>query len=313
MKKLFTILAALLLTTQVFASSALNFGNLGVSAVSQTSDTNWAAYTPTLTGFGTPSSVEAEWRRLGDTLLLKFKFTFGVTTGTEARLSLPTGLTSADTAKIPSIKVAGFGQMNKVFAGAQSLFIEPSVSYITFGSNNAAGSGLTKRLGNELGSTGEIYSGYASIPISSWSVSGGSVVGPWTSYSPTLTSFGTTSAENFLYRRSGDSVEVKGVFTAGTLAAALGSVSLPSGLTIDSTKVTVVADTSSPCDYVGVIFPVAASQEVTALACTTTSTGLIYTGRALTVGSRTTPNNANAYMASTQIMHVNFKVPVVGW
>lgn len=142
---------------------------------------------------------------------------------------------------------------------------------------------------------------------------GGSPTTPWAAYSAVLTSFGTTSGESFLYRRIGDSVEVKGSFTAGTLAGALGSVSLPSGLTVATTKVSINADTSNPCEYVGVMFPVAASQEITLLACTTTSTSVVYTGRAFTVGSRTTPNNANSYMASTQLIHVNFTVPVSGW
>lgn len=145
--------------------------------------------------------------------------------------------------------------------------------------------------------------------------SGGSasIITEWTAYSPTITSFGTTSGESFFWRRVGDSVEVRGSFTSGTHAAALGSFTLPSGLSMDTAKLAINTTTASPCDLTGYALPVGASQKLAVVACSTTSATEVYIGRALTVGSITTPNNANAYAADSQIIDVRFLVPISGW
>src|SRR5690606_19435168 len=67
-------------------------------------DYDWTAYTPSFTGFGTVSGVSAWHKRVGSNLLLKWVFTSGTTTATEARMSLPTGLTSADSSKIATLE-----------------------------------------------------------------------------------------------------------------------------------------------------------------------------------------------------------------
>ena len=69
--------------------------------------TDWQSYTPTFTGFGTASNIEFQWRRIGDSVQVKGKFTAGTPTATEARISLPSGMTSADTSKIPTLQHAG--------------------------------------------------------------------------------------------------------------------------------------------------------------------------------------------------------------
>jgi len=64
-----------------------------------------------------------------------------------------------------------------------------------------------------------------------------SPVTDYTQYTPTFTAFGSVSVHSVWYRRSGDSIEVLGRFTAATATGAEARISLPSGLTIDSTKV----------------------------------------------------------------------------
>jgi hypothetical protein len=66
----------------------------------------------------------------------------------------------------------------------------------------------------------------------------GSYSTPWAINSMTFTpnNFGTTTATTTLTRRTVDKLEVILFFTAGTAAASTGSISLPSGLVIDSTK-----------------------------------------------------------------------------
>lgn len=64
----------------------------------------------------------------------------------------------------------------------------------------------------------------------------GPVVSDWTSYTPTFEGFGTVTGMEMFYRRVGDSVLVKGAFTAGTVTAAAARISLP-GVTISATAV----------------------------------------------------------------------------
>jgi hypothetical protein len=62
------------------------------------------------------------------------------------------------------------------------------------------------------------------------------VVTAWQSYTPTFEGFGTPTAVSALWRRIGDSIEVRGQFTSGSASAALATISLPSGFNLDSTK-----------------------------------------------------------------------------
>lgn len=59
----------------------------------------------------------------------------------------------------------------------------------------------------------------------------GSPVTDWQSYIPTLTGFGTPAATSFWWRRNGQNIEIRGVFTSGTSTATEARVSLPSGYT----------------------------------------------------------------------------------
>ncbi len=124
----------------------------------------WTSYTPTFTGFGTAASIECQHRQNGSNRDIRCKFVSGIPTGTEARVSLPVGDTSAGVSVIPSIQVIG----NYVRSVASSLagyaLSEPSVTYFTLGQQSASQNGLAKLLGSNF-STGETVSIFASIPI----------------------------------------------------------------------------------------------------------------------------------------------------
>lgn len=60
----------------------------------------------------------------------------------------------------------------------------------------------------------------------------GAAIGLWTAYTPTTQGLGTISGVNLYYRRVGDSLEISGYFTAGTVTASELQIGLPSGLTI---------------------------------------------------------------------------------
>lgn len=176
---------------------------LGWSSVSAVSadqtDYDWTSYTPTFTGFGTPSSIECQHSRVSANLLLKCKFLSGTPTGVEARISLPNSLTSADTTKIPSIYNCGKNVYSQTAATDGTILCEPSVQYITFGQQSGSFGGLTKLTGtNAIGGTNTM-SLTASIPIQGWSSNqrAPTLVGSVTSDSASamkLTNINTTTA-----------------------------------------------------------------------------------------------------------------------
>ena len=132
---------------------------------------DWQPYTPVTDGFGTISNVAVFWRRVGDSIDIKCKFTAGTVTGVEARVGLPPGITSSDTAKIPTIRICGMtatSQVNQV----QSVLIEPSKTYLTFGRELWSGLGnspLTKQNVTDFLANGDEFSFFASgIPIAGW-------------------------------------------------------------------------------------------------------------------------------------------------
>lgn len=137
--------------------------------------TDWQSYTPTYNGFGTPTGVEAFWRRVGSDVEIDVKFIAGTTTAVEGRVSLPSGLTSASSARIPSIRLAGIAEINTLGAAGQNVgvsyatLIEPSVTYITFSSRSSGNTGLTKLNGSSIASSGNAITIRTLIPISGWS------------------------------------------------------------------------------------------------------------------------------------------------
>lgn len=134
--------------------------------------TPWVAYTPTFTGFGTPSAVSIFSARLGDSLLLQGRFTGGTPTAVEARMTLGFNGTNAnvtsDTAKIPSIRVAGTGVLSAASGVMTATLMESNVGYVTFGFQGAGNAGLTKLTGSAFLSSGVAYSFTAIVPIAGW-------------------------------------------------------------------------------------------------------------------------------------------------
>lgn len=135
--------------------------------------TDWVAYTPTFTGFGTVTTSEVFWRRVGADLELRCKFTAPSPTAVEARVSLPNNLTSSSSSLIPTIEHVGnmTRSTSTTGPGTWGVLIEPSVSYVTFGIFNATFGGLTKANGSDLTGAGASLSFFAKVPIQGWSSS----------------------------------------------------------------------------------------------------------------------------------------------
>lgn len=124
------------------------------------------AYTPTFTGFGTVSSVDCTWYRLGPGIILTLRWGNGTVSATEARVSLPSGLT-ADSV----VHAVGWGG-NSVNHGTtgfkMGLLNAPGQTYVRFYyrnsttySGNAAADG--SRFTNNAFMT---FQGF--IPIDGW-------------------------------------------------------------------------------------------------------------------------------------------------
>lgn len=134
--------------------------------------TDWVAYTPTFTGFGTVSNVEVWSRRVGDTLEIRGIFVSGASTAVEARMTLGfngtnANVTSSNT-KIPSISLCGYGCTNANAAAQYTILIEQNIGYITFGLQSSGNAGLTKKTGSALLLSTNGLSFFCSIPIDTW-------------------------------------------------------------------------------------------------------------------------------------------------
>lgn len=142
------------------------------------SDTDWASCghtTSSFTGFGTVTSIETQCKRDRGDLLMKGNFTLGTPTATEARLALPTWngtqLTSKGTSVIPSIQLGSmFIDNDNSSAPFRYTLIEPSVTYVTFGTRaSSTSTALTKVNGNTIAVSGEKISlQVIRIPINGW-------------------------------------------------------------------------------------------------------------------------------------------------
>lgn len=137
------------------------------------------------------------------------------------------------------------------------------------------------------------------------------VLGSWDVYSPVVTGFGTITNDSFQYRVNGDSLQVRGFFTAGTTSAVLGTFTLPGTYVISTTK-SVVANTSAAAGpQVGVITnDLAANQYVPMVTAVGTSTSLVYIGGAINVAGKLTPKNADNEFPTGAVISVFFEVPI---
>lgn len=138
-------------------------------------DTDWQSCGHTasdFTGFGTVTNIETQCKRQGSDLLMRGSFTPGVGTAVEARLNLKlngVALTSATTSKIPSIQLAG-DLVRASFSTTyfrNSVLIEPSVGYITFGTQSSTTEAASiKATGTQFASVKTSIN--ARIPINGW-------------------------------------------------------------------------------------------------------------------------------------------------
>ena len=133
---------------------------------------DWVSYTPTFTGFGTVSTQSFWWRRYGDSVQIHGRFTSGTSTAVEARVSLPSGLTS-DSLKLngtlQTLGALGNSSGASTTYFGQYVLIEPSVNYMTFGIRTSTIFDLQKRNANSIVNTPDGLSiPMVTVPIVGW-------------------------------------------------------------------------------------------------------------------------------------------------
>lgn len=162
----------------------------------------WQSYTPSSTqGFGTISSNNLRWRRVGSNMEIAGNFTAGTVSGLEARLSLPTGHTSGTS----SIQVVGIATSNIGATQSPYVLAENAVTYLTFGRIYTTDQALTKQTGSSFTVNSSVVSISASIPIAEWAGSGtvNLGAGAQVEYVSNSTAWGTTNTTAFAYGPAG--------------------------------------------------------------------------------------------------------------
>lgn len=133
---------------------------------------------------------------------------------------------------------------------------------------------------------------------------------PYIAYTPTFSAgWGTVSNINIQYRINNNWLEVFGTFQSGTIAASSGSISLPSGLAIDFTKIPATMP-------VGNITRNASSTALTyfsVMALSGSSTSLVYLGGPLGENTANSPfgtPNVSSVGGNNETYGINFRVPI---
>lgn len=131
--------------------------------------TDWTAYTPTFTGFGTVTGVLGFHRRNGNGIELRVYGVSGTPTSTEARVSLPPGINTASNASMPDQGVVGRLVRNGVSGDSVLVLVEDSVNYVTFGVQGGASGGQAKANADAFIGTADGFSfNTTSIAVSGW-------------------------------------------------------------------------------------------------------------------------------------------------
>jgi hypothetical protein len=145
---------------------------------------DWISYTPTFTGFGTPSGVDFKYKRMGDEIHVVGTFTSVSPTAVTGKVSLPSGL-SIDANKVTSTQRQMLGILTRAVSGATNTFasttvgpyavVEDTTSSTTevFFSNNTNTTANHYVLlnGNSLTNNGDNIMMSFRVPISGWSSS----------------------------------------------------------------------------------------------------------------------------------------------
>lgn len=151
---------------------------------------------------------------------------------------------------------------------------------------------------------------FDSIAVSPQQVVYGAPVTDWQAYTPTTQGFGTVTNMAASWRRVGDSIQLNIRFNAGTPTATVAKVGLPSGLSIDSTKLNGTLNKvvgSGATDYFSATY-----FGPTVLAVSTTTDGVLFGRAASTIGGVSIATGDNLVSSGSGFSFLAI-VPILGW
>jgi hypothetical protein len=133
----------------------------------------------------------------------------------------------------------------------------------------------------------------------------------------TPNNFGTVSNSDFWTRRVGDTLEVEGYFLSGTPAAATASITLPSGYSIDTAKISASAQRLQVGEYfqsstVSTNFTTARIGAIHVNPSDPTKVFFAVSGGA-TSGLINLDDGSNVILTANSGMSIKFSIPILGW
>lgn len=158
------------IATASTSAYTLKFDNLAVGpstgklVIPASSD--WEAYTPTFTGFGTVTVQNFRSRRDGPDLIVDGTFTTAGASAVEARVSLPPGRIISST--VPTLSVAGSFAQQQLTSDNHYVLKEPGASYMTFSEGSTATAATAKANASTITGSGQRFYLNARFPIEGW-------------------------------------------------------------------------------------------------------------------------------------------------
>jgi len=165
-----------------YESVTIKCDGLNWYVVQHRADTNWTAYTPTISGGGTPTGMAAYWRRVaGRDIEVKFYFLPGTTTADAAKMTLPTNViidTTVVTASAAEIVGQCVASVTTTQTALPSATVGPFIMFlVTSDTSNVYVADVTDkddtlftvRGGSSIwNSSGDVVSGRFRLAVSGW-------------------------------------------------------------------------------------------------------------------------------------------------
>jgi hypothetical protein len=156
-------------TTSAFSLRTENFRVSPVLAPYSPIVSDWTSYTPSFTGFGSPTSVNVRWRRVGGNIQVQGSLTTGTTTATPGLIGLPAGL-SIDSSMSGGYQAGGYLYQGSVGTQVQSIIATASATSVVVGLQDASHGAInaTTNMSAVVGSSVAVSIEFT-FPIQGWS------------------------------------------------------------------------------------------------------------------------------------------------
>lgn len=137
---------------------------------------DWTPYTPTFTGFGTPTNISFFSRRVGDSLEVRGNLQCGTPTAVQAQITLGYNGTNAnvtiDSSKIAANSLVGRGEDSSTAStqfGGVTVLANGGNNYLQFSIEASTTNPVSPANGNTVFSSSSSVSFFARVPIAAWS------------------------------------------------------------------------------------------------------------------------------------------------